>query len=139
MTTTYRKINEFLTVAAQWREKATGHEKFSYALKKVEKACKAHFEAYHEALSDLQIEHCSVDGAGNLMHEPNRDLVFSKDGLRKLNAAQRALWNTTPVSVDAFKVKGDLVPADLTPEQREAFDGFVLSESPALELVESNA
>jgi hypothetical protein len=128
--TTTRDVLAFLAAAQPWLEKHPQESKFRYAVKKVVKACTVLKDHYFEAAEDLDIEHC-LEKDGAIQKDARGALDFSKDGLRKRNAARRALFEA-PVEVTPFL--GREPPDDLTEAEKDAFAGFVLpadDEEPA--------
>lgn len=135
MTITYRRLTEFLNAAAQWlNDHKSGHEKFGYALRKVQKAGMRLFEDYNEQRNDLDIEHCMTHANGSLMRDANGALTFDKAGIRARNATVKQLVDAT---AEIVPFMASSVPADLTPEQQDAFEGLVIPEATGPRLVEA--
>jgi len=128
MTITYRTISEFMQAASAWlTDNPTGHEKFSYALKKVTKQGREKFRGYEEAIEDIQITHSAVDDRGVILRNDKNELQYTPEGLKARNAEIRAKWAS---KVDGFKthfVADENLP-ELSEEYREAFAGFVFAD-----------
>lgn len=121
---TYREIVTFINAAVPWLEKHPAQSKFHYAVEKVLKTCRKLWADYTEQLEELDIDHCAVGKDDVILKDQRGELQFTKDGLRKRNAARKELFESSVV-VAAF-VKDP--PDDLAPFEREAFEGFVLAE-----------
>lgn len=136
---THAEVFTFTNAAQRWlvdhaKELKAGETKFSYALRKVLKACSRIVEAYQEKIEELNIDHCETDDNDVIIKSgPKEDngYVFTKDGRRKRDAARKKLFETS-VAVEPHVVQD--VPDDLTYEQREAFAGFILPEMPEEEV-----
>ncbi len=125
MQTTTRDLIAFLAAAQPWLEHHPQESKFRYAVKKVVKSCTVLKDKYFEAAEDLDIEHC-LEKDGAIQKDARGTLDFSKDGLRKRNAARRALFEAV---VEVTPFLGREPPDDLTEAERDAFAGFVLPVS----------
>lgn len=123
MSLTMREIVTFLNTAGPWLKENQKDSKLRYGIKKVLKQCQALYASYLEQLEDLDIEHCSVGKDDVILKDERGQLVFTKDGLRKRNAARKQLFEA-PVTVTPHLVQ--VVPEGLTEAEREAFQGFVL-------------
>ena len=123
---TFQDILVFFNAAGPWLEKHKADSKFAYAVKKVHKQCKARWDSYSEQVEDIDIEHCAVDEkTGVILKDERAGLQFTKEGIKKRNAARRALF-LSDAGVTPFLGKNP--PADLTDAERDAFAGFVLPE-----------
>jgi len=130
---TYQEIATFDGEARGWLAKNTENTKFSWAIKRVLKRTQAALQEYREKAEDITIEHCSVDGAGNIIIEEGRDPLgrpmerykFTKEALQKRNDEQRTLFKKQ-VDIEPY-VATDL-PKDLSEEDKELFMDFVLKE-----------
>ncbi len=124
---TFQDVLTFFNAASPWLEKHKDESKFAYAVKKVQKQCKARWESYAEQVEDIDIEHCAVDEkTGVILKDERGGLQFTKDGIKKRNVARRTLF-LSDAGVMPFMGKNP--PADLTDAEREAFAGFVLPEA----------
>ncbi len=121
---TYRRIMLFLNVANPYLQAHQEQTRFRYALRKVQKTCERLWETWTEAAEDIDIEHAATGKDDVILRDERGAIAFTKDGLRKRNAARRALFDSE-VSVDAFMAK-DVPP--LTDVERDAFTGFILPE-----------
>lgn len=122
---TYRDLIAFLSAAQPWLAAHPEDRKFRYALRKVTKQAEKLWATYTEQTEDLDIEHCAVGKDGVILKDERGQFSFTKDGLRKRNAARKALFESA-AGVVAFLATD--VPADLSEAEREAFAGFVLPD-----------
>jgi hypothetical protein len=60
-------------------------------LVKIAEKVKPYLDAYNEKAEDLRLDNASVDKDGNLILNEKGNYSFSKDGLKKLNAASKEL------------------------------------------------
>lgn len=131
MKITVTQLIEFLNVAGPWQEankKAEG--KFSYAMKKVVKAGQKLYGEHAERIDDVDIEHC-LEKDGAILREANGQLAYSKQGLRDRNKARKSLL-MREIDAPTFLAPVASIPADLSDDEREAFEGFVLAK-PAIQ------
>ncbi len=90
---TFQDVLTFFNAASPWLEKHKDESKFAYAVKKVQKQCKARWESYAEQVEDIDIEHCAVDEkTGVILKDERGGLQFTKDGIKKRNVARRTLF-----------------------------------------------
>lgn len=126
MTLTYRRLSEFVNAASTWlNANPSGHEKFSYALKKLVKQGREKFRSYEEQIEDIQITHSAVDEHGVIRRDAAGNLQYTPDGLKARNAELRGLQESQ-ISFQTHYVKADQVPADLGDDYLEAFAGIVV-------------
>ena len=62
-------------------------DKLTYYVGKLMEKMTRYIKKYNNLETDIYIEHCSVDKEGNVMKGANDNLIFSKDGMKKRNAA----------------------------------------------------
>jgi hypothetical protein len=60
-------------------------------LVKIHGKLKNYYEEYSEALSDLKLDHASVDDKGNVVMNEKGEYSFTKDAMKKLNADIKVL------------------------------------------------
>lgn len=125
MAKTNRDLVAFLNAAQPWLVAHPEDRKFRYALKKVTKQAERLWATYTEQAEDLDIEHCATGKDGVILKDDRGQLSFTKEGLRKRNAARKTLFEAD-AGVVAFLAAE--VPAELTESEREAFAGFVLPD-----------
>ena len=123
-TYTYRQIVTFLNAANPWLVAHQEQTRFRYALRKVVKQCETLWETWTEAAEDIDIEHAAVGKDDVILRDERGAIAFTKDGLRKRNAARRVLFDSE-VKLEPFMAK-DVPP--LTDVERDAFTGFILPE-----------
>lgn len=100
--------------------------KFAYAVRKAMKAGKTLYGEHAERNDDVDIEHC-LEKEGKIVREPSGQLSYSKQGLRDRNKARKALL-MREIDVPTFLAPVGSIPADLTEDEREAFEGFVIAK-----------
>jgi hypothetical protein len=122
---TYRDLVAFLNAAQPWLVAHPEDRKFRYALRKMVKQAERLWASYTEQSEDLDIEHCAVDKDGVIRKDERGQVAFTKEGLRKRNAARKALFEADAGVVPFLATD---VPAELTEAEREAFAGFVLPD-----------
>jgi len=127
MQTTYERV---LTFDGAAKGRAGQKTKLSYAIERVMKSYAKQmgdlYVAYQDKLTDLNIEHCSVDERGNII-EP---MVYTKEAQRaRLKGQREALRALMEAAVEVEPYTASSLPEDLTDAEREAFAGFVLPES----------
>lgn len=123
---TIREIVTFINVGSPYVEKHPRENKLRYALKKTLKAAGKLWDGYNEQVEDLDIEHCATDKDGVIRLDANGHKEFTKEGLKKRNAARKVLFETA-VEFTPYLAKD--IPEDLTEGERDAFAGFVLPEA----------
>lgn len=119
----YFEMSAFVQTANTWVSSQKKESKLRYALKKVMKRCTTIMETTQAQLEDIDVDHAQ-EKDGILVYNGD-SLSFSKEELKKRNKERRTLLQTK-VIIEPHIVT---VPADLTPTLRDAFAGFVLSES----------
>jgi hypothetical protein len=122
---TYQDVFTFRQVASTWLSAHKDESKFAYALRKVVKQCQPLVVAYQEHLEDLDIEYCSTGDKDVILTDDKGGMVYTKENLRKRNAARRALFMTL---VEVTPYLAASVPEDLSEAEREVLAGFVLPE-----------
>jgi hypothetical protein len=127
---TYRDLVAFLNAAQPWLLAHPEDRKFRYALKKVTKQGEKLWATYTEQAEDLDIEHCATGKDGVIVKDERGQVAFTKEGLRKRNAARKALFETDAGVVPFLAAE---VPPELTESEREAFAGFVLPDEREVE------
>lgn len=126
MTKTYREVFQFINAGSRWlaEHKKDEDTRLGYAIAKLIKKLGKHDSDYREAVEDLNVEHCEVNDKGHIIHE-NDNYVFSKEGKKKRDAAQRKLLDT-PVNFEPHYVT--TIPEGITPDMQVALEGFVFQE-----------
>lgn len=127
MEKTFEQILDFNSSANEYLSKNKGESKLSYAVKKVQKKLAKTIEEYVDKIKDLEIDKASVDKDGNLLIKDNK-YQYTKDNLKDLNKARKELYESSIIEV--YKVDSHIVEYideyELTLEQKEIFEGFVL-------------
>jgi hypothetical protein len=140
MQITNRELNALVEACGTWlkmSETSPPAEKFTYAVRKVNKAAVPLHQAYVDAHTDIAIAHAE-EKDGVLRHNEKGELQFSKAGVQKRNAEQRTLAGQT-TDLTPFLVKSECIPADLPLALRDVFEGWIIpvpASAPMLELVE---
>ncbi len=134
MTLTYRKLSEFVNAASTWlAQNPSGHEKFSYALKKLVRQGREAFRRYEEQIEDIQITHSAVDDKGIIARDDKGNLQYTPEGLKARNAEMRAMQDIE-VAFKPFIVADAHVPA-LDDDYRECFEGIVVAAGDGFKIV----
>lgn len=89
MKKTYAEL--FVLVASLNANVKDGKTKGQKKLVKIAEKVKPYLDAYNEKAEDLRLDNASVDKDGNLILNEKGNYSFSKDGLKKLNAASKEL------------------------------------------------
>ena len=109
--------------------------KIAYVIKKVLGKLSKILEDYNDELEDIHIECCSVDEKGVIEYDVTKNASgheirhyrFTKDNLMEKRQKERELlkeWGGKDFEVEAFYTTE--VPEDMTQEEKEALEGFVL-------------
>ena len=125
---TYSELFTFINVATKWLKDNKDESKLRYAVKKVMKSCDKLITSYQEKVEDLNIEHCSEDENGIIRKDAQGGFQFTKDNLRKRNAAMRKLQDEKVEVPSFFADHKD----DLSDSEVEAFTGFVIEPAPVV-------
>ena len=89
MKKTYAEL--FVLVASLNANVKDGKTKGQKKLVKIAEKVKPYLDSYNEKAEDLRLDNASVDKDGNLILNEKGNYSFSKDGLKKLNAASKEL------------------------------------------------
>lgn len=130
MQTTYRELNLFLQAVSIWSARQPSpipETKFYYAIRKMLKRVEQVRETGRGIVEDAQTDHCLADKDGVILKDDKGGYRFTKDGQRALNLAMRAI-DAQPVDLEPY-LCADL-PNDLTPFERNAFDGLLIAAEP---------
>lgn len=110
--------------------------KFGYAYKRFsEKNIIPAFKEYNNLITDIRVEHALEDEKTKEVltdKTSNRGFKYSKEGLKKVIAAERELMDS--FGEKAFDVEPYIaayVPEDLTEEEREVLAGILISTGEA--------
>lgn len=125
--TTYEKAHQFLMAAQMWlsKDKSRANTKFGWALQRVLPRVQKVLGQYNDRLEELRIDLCSADDAGNVLKDAHKELVFTKENLKKFNAERQKLYESFEVEIEAYHAT-KLPP--LTLSEHMAFEGFVIAE-----------
>lgn len=123
---TNSELIQFINVANEILFSEYKETKFALSIKKQAKVFQNALEKYNEDMEDARVEHCSVDERGNIIYNPDKSKVFSKDGLHALNKKARELIKQS-VEVEIF-IKEESFPENFKEEYREYFTEFINGE-----------
>jgi hypothetical protein len=98
--------------------------KLEYAIGRVLNQVRKHQETIQEKMSDIEIDLCVVDAHGVIQRDAQGNLQFTRDGIKARNKQQSEVLNREDLEIDPHYVA--VLPADLTPQEREAFVGYVI-------------
>lgn len=138
MKTSWNRCMEFSQYAQDYLRSREGKPdtKLGYALNRVLKRVVAHNSTVEERLGDIEIDHCvteSRNGEDVIVRDGQGNLQYTKDGLKKRNAARTVFLAANEIEVEShFATK---LPDDLNFAQVEAFAGFVIREDEAERLL----
>lgn len=129
----YKRVVLFSIAAKAFIEKNKDKEtKLLSSLKSVQKQIQKEeiLEGYNEALSELELTHCSTDANGNILKsEGGQALCFTPEKRIALNKASKALFVESRVVLHArILPENDAEVKNLTEAEIEAFGGIVLTE-----------
>ena len=85
----YRNLIETMQLLAA--NVGSQETKVQKKLVKIHGKLKNYYEEYSEALSDLKLDHASVDDKGNVVMNEKGEYSFTKDAMKKLNADIKVL------------------------------------------------
>ena len=126
VTLTHQKLGQLLNACTIWlsRPPAEQPERFAYAVRKVRGAAQGLWQNYIEQVEDIQVKHAEEAG-GVLKRDDKGNLEYSKSAFLVRNRELRAL-SQTKVEIPAHFVKIESVPADLTADELDAFEGILI-------------
>lgn len=132
---TFKELIEFNKTWNEWFRKSPSMEntKIGYAIRRViRKSIQPIFDEYNLELSSIRIDHAKTDGNGILMldHNPTgRGFQYDSEGLKEVLKGEHTLdkiWNPKKFSIEPYFCKEENIPADITDEQREMFEGLII-------------
>ena len=85
--------------AALQHVKTDINDKLTYYVGKFSKKLTKYVEKYNNLSGDINVENCSLDEKGNMLTDARGSLDYSKEGMRKRNAAMQELAKKT-IAVD---------------------------------------
>ncbi len=148
MKKTFKQIREF-SIYSGLIAMRHPNTKISYAIKKVLKKLVKIVDEYNGKLEDIRIDHCFTNSDGVIEYNVTKDgsgnevrhYKFKKDELKKKLKEEREVaeeWNSKEFEVEPYLATE--VPEDITDEEKEALDGFVLKldETPIVAPIPSN-
>lgn len=134
MKTSWNRCLEFAAAAQEYLSQREGkpETKLTYALNRVGKRLARQQAKMDEKLGDIEIDNCVTEtrnGEDVIVRDGQGSLQYTKDGIKKRNAARTALMSADEIEVEPhFATK---LPDDLNFVQIEAFAGFVIPEADA--------
>lgn len=144
MKKTFKQIREFANYGGAVIERHPG-TKISYAIKKVLEKLSKIVNEYNDMVEDINIDHCFADDNGVIEYDLTKNNAggeirhyrFTKEELKKKNKADRKLldeWADKKFDVDPHYATK--IPDNLTTDEKECFEGFVLraDETPVVPL-----
>jgi hypothetical protein len=127
MQKTYEKVFEFMGETGAWISQNPELTKFKYGLEREMKLLKNVKENFEIEANDISIDNAATDDKGVLLTDANGAFKFTKEGLKARNKQHRELLSKS-VEIEPYYVSE--IPDELTDEQRQAFTGFVIRETP---------
>lgn len=135
ITGTYSKLLDIATVCNKipsLDEKGQNiNDKLSWAIQRFSEKNKSTFEKYSKELEDLGREHATVDEKGNFLLDSTKNLMYTKDGQKKLNAAIEKL-KAQPCEIDTYVCVDTTRSSKLHISMQRLLDGFVLTLDPEI-------
>lgn len=142
---TIKEANDFQFAASVYLTQHKEESKFTYALKKVQKridkAAEKPKEDYNEKVIDNNVRLASTDKDGNILYEVETVIEangskkevntgtpkFKPESLREKNKLQNELGKIFLDTVIEFEPYMATEVPELTEEEKEAFNGYVIS------------
>ena len=125
MKSTFLEYFNFVAVANNFLQQHSEESKLKYALEKVGKLNKNLVEDYSAAIEDCRIDFCETDEKGIILRDEKGQYKFTKEGLKNLNAAVKALQSK---EVEVCTWAYDLDQDEFTDEEAKAIFAKFLVE-----------
>jgi len=120
---TIEEVLNFGNVANSYIGRTDGKEtKFTYAIKKVAKRLKEHFDYYNDELFSIDVNTCSTDDKGNILKDERGNFTYTREGLTKKRNDLKELLKHK-VSFENYIATE--IPEDLTEVEMVSFLDFV--------------
>lgn len=114
MQLTFEQVNEILNEASKIED-----DKFQYCIKKILNQAQKIKAKEQKKIQELQIDYCSVDEKGNVLHNDKGGYVYTKENLKELNKKINELnENVHEFAIFKFKNENNIA---FTEDQKELF------------------
>lgn len=127
MKVSYQQLIEFNQVAASYLARNKNETKLRYALQRIQAQFPTIQQKIQLQLTEIEIDYCSEDESGNILRDSYGNLKYTKEAIKKRNAAQRGLLQRKDVEIQPHI--SSRIPDDLTPEEQSAFAGLVIPKA----------
>ena len=126
MKSTFLEYFEFVASANNFLQQHPEESKLKYALEKVGRLNKSLQTDYSDSCEDCRIDFCETDEKGIILRDEKGQYKFTKENLKKFNAAVKAL-QTKEIEVKTWAY--DLSQDEFSDEEAKAiFEKFLAAE-----------
>jgi hypothetical protein len=126
MKSTFLEYFNFVAAANNFLQQHPEESKLKYALEKVGRLNKNLQDDYSDAVEDCRIDFCETDEKGIILRDEKGQYKFTKENLKKFNAAVKALQNK---EIEVKTWAYDLSQDEFTDEEAKAiFEKFLVAE-----------
>jgi len=126
MKSTFLEYFGFIAAANTFLQQHPEESKLKYALEKVGKLNKTIGDDYSAATEDLRIDFCETDEKGIILRDEKGQYKFTKEGIKKFNAAVKDLQNK---EIEVKTWAYDLSQDEFTDEEAQSiFAKFLVKE-----------
>lgn len=126
MKTSWRRLEIFNRVAANYLAQHPNETKLKYAIERVQSQLPKIQTRIQEKLGEIEIDCCSVDDRENILRDAQGNLQFTKENLKKRNHETTKLLDAEDIEIDPHFCA---VPEGLSALEESAFTGLVIQES----------
>lgn len=131
MMKTFGEMYEFRVNASFYlKSLEEGETKLAYAIKKVDGKLQKHFDAYNEAMNDIEIDHAATDENGILVTDDKGGFRFTPASIKAKRKAYKELadeWGVKEFEVEEYFATE--IPEDLNDNFKNSFTGFVIEDN----------
>lgn len=132
----WNQCTQFAQMAQAYMERSKSREtKLTYAINRVITRIQKEQAKVTEALADIDINYCVTGENDVIVRDPQGNLQYTKDNLKKRNAEKTKYVESENVEIDPYHATK--LPDDLRVFEVEAFAGFVIPREEAEALLEA--
>lgn len=117
-----------------WLASHPGDNKFAYAIKRVLAQIQKLSPEMQARFETIDIDHCATGAHGVIIRNPDDSLAFTKEGLKKRNAARMELLNAEDIEIEPYFATQ--IPESLSDSELEVFSGFVIKPETVQSMLE---
>lgn len=128
ITTSWRKVLEFVQTAQIYKSQHPEKTKLTYAIDKVLAKLPKLQTKFTDKLEKIDVDHCAVDDKGIVLMDGD-NYKFDKDSLRIRNKERADEFDKADIKLDVHFATA--LPSNLTDFQIDAFSGIVISPEDA--------